>query len=71
MADLNPGTGGSENSKNHEDRGQNVLYADGHVNWETSPLVGIDKDNIYVAKNGTVNTSPVDATDTILLPAQP
>src|SRR5580765_3562228 len=26
MADLNPGTGGNNNSTNHEERGQNVLY---------------------------------------------
>jgi len=26
-------------------RGQNVLYADGHVHWESSPLVGTKRDN--------------------------
>lgn len=70
MADLNPGTGGTANSTNHEGRGQNVLYADGHVNWETTPLVGINQDNIYTNQQGAINASPMSATDTILLPAQ-
>jgi len=70
MADLNPGTGGNENSTNHEERGQNVLYADGHVQWEISPLVGINKDNIYITKSGAVMSGPMDPTDSILLPAQ-
>lgn len=70
MADLNPGTGGTANSTNHEGRGQNVLYADGHANWETTPLVGINQDNIYTNQQGAVNASPLNATDTILLPAQ-
>ena len=70
-ADMNPGTGGSSSSKSHEDRGQNVLYADGHVLWETSPLVGIDGDNIYTTKTGSVIASPADGTDSVLLPVQP
>src|SRR5690348_14438918 len=61
VADMNPGTGGTENSFNHEGRGQNVLYADGHAQWEISPAVGIMQDNIhdniYVNKNGVVNAS--------------
>jgi len=70
-ADMNPGTGGIRNSESHEDRGQNVLYADGHVDWVTSPLVGIDNDNIYTARTGAVVASPVDGNDSVLLPAQP
>jgi len=31
----------------HQLEGQNVLYADGHVNFETKPTVGIEKDNIW------------------------
>lgn len=73
-ADLNPGTGDNANSRNHEGRGQNVLYADGHVQWESTPLVGIQHgsgpDNIYTNQNGAVIGSPVDATDSILLPAE-
>jgi prepilin-type N-terminal cleavage/methylation domain-containing protein len=70
-ADMNPGTGDTSNSKSHERAGENVLYADGHVQWEYSPLVGIDQDNIYTAKSGAVIASPVDAEDSVLLPIQP
>ncbi|MDB5172134.1 MAG: putative major pilin subunit [Phycisphaerales bacterium] len=69
-ADINPGTGGTENSTNHEERGQNVLYADGHVSWEHGPLVGINGDNIYTARNGAVAASPADVSDAVLLPAK-
>jgi prepilin-type N-terminal cleavage/methylation domain-containing protein/prepilin-type processing-associated H-X9-DG protein len=67
--------GGSErvneqaNSRNHEQDGQNVLYADGHVSWEGTVLCGIGRDNIYTNQaNGYDNVSPVSALDAILLP---
>jgi prepilin-type N-terminal cleavage/methylation domain-containing protein/prepilin-type processing-associated H-X9-DG protein len=69
-ADLNSGEGGKSNSDNHEDRGQNVLYADGHVTWQTTPLCGLNGDNVYVNKNNVVWASPVDASDSVLLPAK-
>ena len=59
------------NSPNHEREGQNVLYADGHVAYEPTPFVGLGRDNIYTARTGTpptVERSPADATDTLLLP---
>jgi prepilin-type N-terminal cleavage/methylation domain-containing protein/prepilin-type processing-associated H-X9-DG protein len=59
------------NSPNHEREGQNLLYADGHVKYELSPFVGVGGDNIYTAKGAgppTVEQSPTDATDTVLLP---
>jgi prepilin-type N-terminal cleavage/methylation domain-containing protein/prepilin-type processing-associated H-X9-DG protein len=59
------------NSMNHEQDGQNVLYGDGHVAWQLTPFCGIANDNIYTAKNGVapkVEMSPVDPTDSILLP---
>ncbi len=97
MADLNPGTGTvtastfskssssttqrDANSKNHDQDGQQVLYADGHVDWAASPWVGSGGDNIYATgtsatgRNVTTNggsaalwASPVDAQDTVLLP---
>ena len=69
-ADMNPGTGGKQNSENHEDRGQNVLYADGHVLWQDGTEVGIDQDNIFTNRAGIVLGSPADANDSVLLPAQ-
>ena len=79
---LAAGSAGSEqrtaNSPNHDQDGQNVLYADGHVDWSTSVWVGAQKDNIYASgaagrTNPTVNTgatrsSPVDANDSVLFP---
>jgi prepilin-type N-terminal cleavage/methylation domain-containing protein len=57
------------NSRNHEQDGENVLYADGHVSWEQTCLVGIAQDNIYTNQaNQWDNVSPLSATDTILLP---
>lgn len=70
-ADLNPGKGPGKNSRNHEGRGQNVLYADNHVSWESGTKVGIKGDEIYVNKSGAIMASPVDATDSVLLPTAP
>lgn len=35
------------NSRNHEKRGQNVLYADGHCEWSATAFAGYNQDNIY------------------------
>ncbi len=35
------------NSPNHKGRGQNVLVADGHIEFAETPLAGIGGDNIY------------------------
>ncbi len=70
-ADLNPGKGAGKNSRNHEGRGQNVLYADGHVTWESGTNVGIGGDEIYVNKSGAIMASPADPTDSVLLPTAP
>jgi prepilin-type N-terminal cleavage/methylation domain-containing protein/prepilin-type processing-associated H-X9-DG protein len=68
----------SGNSNNHDEDGQNVLYGDGHVEWQQNPFVGPNRDNIYTTNlnsTGTVNTggglllSPLDANDVILVPA--
>jgi prepilin-type N-terminal cleavage/methylation domain-containing protein len=46
----------SGNSANHDQDGQEVLYADGHVEFQSSPFCGIDKDEIYtVSDNPVVN----------------
>jgi type II secretory pathway pseudopilin PulG len=59
------------NSDNHEKDGQNVLFGDYHVAWNTTPLCGMQHDNIYTAKSAVapnVENSPTDATDSVLLP---
>ena len=39
------------NSNNHQKDGQNVLYADGHVDWSASVWAGAQQDNIYTARS--------------------
>jgi prepilin-type N-terminal cleavage/methylation domain-containing protein/prepilin-type processing-associated H-X9-DG protein len=67
------------NSNNHDEDGQNVLYADGHVEFVNTPFVGVQRDNIYTARfnttttlagasNVTTTNSPYDAMDSVLLP---
>jgi prepilin-type processing-associated H-X9-DG protein len=69
------------NSNNHNGDGQNVLYADGHVEFQNTPFAGMQRgtgtkgwrDNIYTgvaAESGksTKGGAPVDQLDTILLP---
>jgi prepilin-type N-terminal cleavage/methylation domain-containing protein/prepilin-type processing-associated H-X9-DG protein len=57
------------NSKNHDRDGQNILYSDGHVAWESNPFVGNNRDNIYTTADGNIAASSVDMNDSILLPA--
>ncbi len=62
-------------SENHDQRGQNELYLDGHVLWVTDANVGVDGDNIFLVQ-GVVKTysgdeQPASPTDTFLLPAHP
>jgi len=61
------------NSNNHGKDGQNVLYMDGHVEFQNNPFVGVIRDNIYVRSNGlsfgaNVNDSPFNGNDSVLLP---
>jgi hypothetical protein len=56
------------NSNNHAKRGQNILYADGRVDFAESPFVGVDGDNIYCTKKNTVLDLPADPDDNLLLP---
>jgi prepilin-type processing-associated H-X9-DG protein len=56
------------NSQNHDGDGQNILYGDGHVAWESNPLVGVERDNIFTTRDGRVAASPVDVNDSVLLP---
>jgi prepilin-type processing-associated H-X9-DG protein len=56
------------NSNNHEDDGQNVLYGDGHVEFQKNPFVGVQRDNIYTTQAGVVVGSPVNSNDSVMLP---
>jgi prepilin-type N-terminal cleavage/methylation domain-containing protein/prepilin-type processing-associated H-X9-DG protein len=57
------------NSLNHEQDGQNVLYADGHVDFQATCLCGIGQDNIFTNQSDQVQASPLNASDAVLLPA--
>ena len=64
------------NSGNHDGDGQNVLYGDGHVEFQQNPFVGVQRENIFTARTGEkpdpktelIVASPYDANDSILLP---
>jgi prepilin-type N-terminal cleavage/methylation domain-containing protein/prepilin-type processing-associated H-X9-DG protein len=70
------------NSNNHNNRGQNVLYGDGHIEFQSTPYCGAIRpafgfpDQIYTAATSptgdggtTDNTAqPVDKSDSVLLP---
>jgi prepilin-type N-terminal cleavage/methylation domain-containing protein/prepilin-type processing-associated H-X9-DG protein len=62
------------NSNNHNKDGQNVLFADGHVEFDQTCLVGTNNDNIYTYNPGNntlaidMNGVPLDNTDSWMLP---
>jgi prepilin-type processing-associated H-X9-DG protein len=71
------------NSLNHNSEGQNVLYADGHVEWDTQPVSGENRgqnidtwlDNIYTVQTSNLSSTggvasgvPYDDKDAIMLP---
>jgi len=64
------------NSNNHDKDGQNVLYADAHVEFQQNPFAGTQRDHIYTRRTSTnTNTfghptsgGPYDGNDTVLLP---
>jgi len=43
------------NSPNHEFKGQNVLYLDGHIEWRTDPYCGPNWDNIWLRRRTDVS----------------
>ena len=93
-ADMNPGTEALKtlspdatldelqegNSRNHDHEGQNVLFVDGHVEWNITPFCGYWKDCIYTVSGSTqprddvkrtsdtIVGSPAHRYDSVLLP---
>jgi prepilin-type N-terminal cleavage/methylation domain-containing protein/prepilin-type processing-associated H-X9-DG protein len=71
------------NSNNHDKDGQNVLYGDGHVEFQQNPFVGVARDNIYGRRRDSTaanqfassfsatgtNMMPNDANDSVLFPS--
>ncbi len=52
------------NSKNHKQEGQNVLYGDGHVEFQNTPFCGVQRDNIYTRATYPLASPDLGATDT-------
>jgi len=65
------------NSKNHDSDGQNVLYADGHADFQQTPLCGANNDNIFTTSDESkpatgasasgTNPDPHGANDSVLM----
>lgn len=95
MADMNPGSREllsigarssmselrAANTLNHRyRRGQNVLYADGHVDFCQAPFAGVNFDNIYTVgvaspktgspsdQSSAIAGRPAQAADSVMLP---
>jgi hypothetical protein len=56
-------------SPNHGGYGQNVLYIGGEVRWCTTRTVGVDRDDIYLNKQGQVMAGE-NRVDTVLAPSE-
>jgi prepilin-type processing-associated H-X9-DG protein len=67
------------NSFNHNQEGQNILFGDGHVEFDQNPFVGVLRDNIYTfeapeqpgnnkSESAGIIGAPVSAEDSVLLP---
>lgn len=56
-ADSSPDLWKTFNSPNHggldQGEGQQVMFADSHIDWSTKPTVGVGRDNIYTQWDGT------------------
>ena len=71
------------NSNNHAKVGQEVLYGDGHVEFQQTPFCGPQNDNIFTTHSDSTNPSggtgklavtdtkafPLDINDSSLVPA--
>lgn len=92
LSDMNPGTEilhqltpqsspkemRAGNSPNHRGDGQNIVYADGHVEFAANPFAGVQRDNIFTANGpelkhrtgpAVIRGTPSDANDADMLPA--
>jgi len=80
LPDIAPYNGTSDqakrgNSPRHSGEGQNVLFLDGHVDFERRPYCGLDQDNIYTPWNGErargtppkLGSVPGDPNDSLLV----
>jgi hypothetical protein len=66
------------NSNNHDEDGENVLFGDGHVEFNSNPFCGVQRDMIYARKSNNTSSlsagpgqtfmGPYDANDSVLLP---
>ena len=65
------------NTRNHQGAGQNVLYGDGHVEFQQNAFCGVKRDNIYTVSGGDDGDPPTSAQiagaprwagDSVLLP---
>jgi len=56
------------NTNNNGGEGQNVLYSDGHVEFNQTPFCGTNDDNIFTTRARLVVGPPIDVDDSILLP---
>jgi prepilin-type processing-associated H-X9-DG protein len=65
MADSPPADLSYGNSPDHSGRGQNVLYADGHITFCASRHVGYEQDDIYLNRRNQV-AAGIDWRDTVL-----
>ncbi|MHC4123624.1 MAG: hypothetical protein ACYSSI_08645 [Planctomycetota bacterium] len=61
----------NKNSSNHNNRGQNVLFCDGHVDFKKNRNIGIQADDIFTLKNTSLYKGyevPSCETDAFLAP---
>ena len=64
------------NTNNHDRDGQNVLYGDGHVEFQSNPFVGVQRDCIYTVSDNPPSTltsnvvkgEPINSNDSVMLP---
>ena len=80
MLQANASVWRSMNSRSHGSEGQNVLFADRHVEFVKRPIVGVNDDNIYSQQAGFAleqallgrspqdRQGPLTETDSIIVP---